>query len=318
MRTLAQSLAFALAEAMTRDERLVLLGDEVLDGGLNGVTQGFVDKFGADRVQEPGGGEAALVAFAIGTALAGLHPIVELSLSDGLLAALGPLAGELAPLAWRCGETFRPRLLLRCPYGGGVGWALGALSPEALLCHTPGLGVVVPADPATAAALVDVALAADHPVVLLEPRALYHRRDLPETNAAPTRLGQALIRRTGADATALCWGAMVPVALKAAESLAAEQVDVEVVDLVSLAPLDEATVLGSVRKTGRPVILHEAPRVAGFGAELAALIAEKAVLRLEAPILRIAPDGPTAVRSEADGLPDVERVARALREAAFY
>src|SRR5262249_5780486 len=156
---------------------------------------------------------------------------------------------------------------------------------------------------------------AEGPVVLLEPRALYHRRDLVPAERAPERLGQALIRRPGTDATALCWGAMVPRVLEAAERLASEQISVEVLDLLSLAPLDEPAVLDSVRKTGRPVVVHEAPKAAGFGAELAALIAEKAVLRLESPILRLAPEAPPPLASEESALPGVERIAEALREA---
>jgi pyruvate/2-oxoglutarate/acetoin dehydrogenase E1 component len=318
MRTLAQTLGLTLAEALARDERVVLLGDEILDGGLNGVTEGLLDKFGPERVLEPGGGEAALVAFAMGAALHGLRPVVELTLSEGLLAALGPLAGELASCAWRTGDTLRPGLVLRCPYGAGVRSPLGALGPEALLCHLPGLAVAVPSDPASGRALLELALAAERPVVLLEPRALYHRRDLQHAEPPPERLGKALLRRPGTDATALCWGALVPVALQAAERLAAEEISVEVLDLLSLAPLDERAVIDSIWKTGRPVVVHEATRTAGFGAELAALIADQAVLRLEAPIRRVAPDGPTGFASEARDLPGVERVAQALREAAFY
>jgi pyruvate/2-oxoglutarate/acetoin dehydrogenase E1 component len=317
MPNLAQTLGLTLAEALAGDERLVLLGDEILDGGLYGVTDGLLDKFGPGRVLEPGGGEAALLAFALGAALQGLHPIVELAFSDGLLAALGPLVGEIAATAWRTGGTLRPRLVLRCPYGAGVRSPVGALSPEAFLCHTPGLSVAVPSDPAIGGALLRLALAARDPVVLLEPRSLYHR-DLPAPPHLPERLGQALVRRPGTDATALCWGAMVPLVLHAAELLAAEEVSVEVLDLLGLAPLDEEAVIASIEKTGRPVVVHEAPKTAGLGAELAALIAEKAVLRLEAPVLRLAPEGLLSYASEERDLPGVERIAQALREAAFY
>lgn len=318
MRTMAQALGQTLAEAMALDERVVLLGDEILEGGLHGVTEGLLEKFGPERVLEPGGGEAALVDFALGAALQGLRPVVELAFSDGILAALGSVA-ELAELAWRSGGGFRPHVVIRCPYGSGLRSTLGARSPEALLCGLPGLAVAAASDPESAAALLALALQADGPVVLLEPRALYHRRDLEAADPAPTRLGQAVQRRTGSDVAAICWGPTVPHTLEAARILGAEQISVEVLDLLSLSPLDEAALLGAVERSGRPVLVHEGPATAGFGAELAARIAAQAVLWLESPVLRVAgAEEPASYAADAAGLPSVQQIARALRQAAFY
>lgn len=319
MRTLAHAINQTLAEAMAAHEDIILIGEEILDGGLYGVVDGLFEKFGPDRVLEPGGGEAGLIGFALGAAMQGLRPVVELGSSESLVAALGTITGELAQVRWRTGDTIEPRVVIRCPYGAGARTPMGSLSPETYVCHAPGLNVAIASDAGTAEALLRLALAADRPSVLLEPRALYHRRDLEETDRPPTRFGQALIRRSGADATAICYGAMVPRVLAAARQLEAEEISAEVVDLVSLSPLDEDAILESVRRTGRVLIVHEASKTAGFGAEIAARIAERAVLNLEAPILRIAADDvPISYSLETEAIPSVERIVEALREVAFF
>jgi pyruvate dehydrogenase E1 component beta subunit len=317
-RTMAEALNEALLQAMEQDEAVVILGEDVgRAGGVFHVTDGLLDRFGPGRVVDTPLAESAIVGVAVGMAAYGLRPVAEIQFAGFLYAALDQMAAQAARLRARSGGRFTAPLVVRAPYGGGVrAPELHSDSVEALLCHTPGLKVVVPSTPAEAKGLLLASIFDPDPVVFLEPMPLYRatREEVPEE---PYRvpLGRARVARPGRHVTVASWGAMVPLALRAAEELADEGVELEVIDLRTLTPLDSDTLLGSVRKTTRLVVVHEAPRTAGFGAELAALVAERALYHLSAPVVRVtAPDVPyPAPALEGYYLPSTARLIREIR-----
>jgi len=317
--SLLHAIRESLRAALRSDPSVAILGEDIGRlGGLFGVTAGFAEEFGEARILDLPWGEEALVETAIGMAQAGARPIVELQLADFAFSALEAVVRDLARARGSSGGRGCP-VVIRIPFGGGVdGAAEFSESPEAHFVHVPGLKVAVPSGAETAPALLEAAIADDDPVVFLEPLALYHATS-EQAGGGLHGLGRARIVRRGDHATLLCWGAMVPRALKAASSVASRGVEVEVIDLATLAPLDEETILESVRKTGRLVVAHDAPRRGGFAGELAALAAEKAILHLEAPILRVTgPDGLAGEAGDEPGPPASERVERALLEAARF
>lgn len=315
--TTAETLAATLAEAMAADERIVLLGGSALaDGGLHGASAGLLRLFGDRRVLVMPDDEAGMIGAALGLASTGLRPVVDLELADHALAAYDVIVQEIASARWRRGGGGFP-LTIRMPSGGGVrGGPDASAACEAAFCQIPGLRVLSLAGPDVAAAMLMAALRFDDPVLLFEPKALYHARS-SEAVAVDGRRVRTL--REGGDATVLAHGAMVEVARAAAESAADDGIEAAVVDLVSLSPLDEEGILAAAAATGRAIVVHEGPRSFGVGAEVAALLAERAIERLEAPVLRVAaPDVPTHATLESRLRPDAERVRRAIEQVVDF
>lgn len=317
-----QALNGALDLYLERDEQAVILGEDVgYFGGVFRVTEGLQKKYGAKRVFDTPLSEAGIVATAIGMALNGLRPIVEIQFADFIFPAFDQIVNELAKYRYRSGGQYAPKVTLRAPYGGGIrGGHYHSQSPEALFAHVPGLRVVIPAGPYEAKGLLLAALECPDPVIFFEPKRVYRalRAEVP-AGYYTLPLERATVVRHGADATLVAWGAMLQVAREAALLAEGEGYDVEVIDLQSIYPYDLATVVGSVRKTHRLVVLHEAPRTCGFGAELLAAVQEAAFDCLEAPLRRVTGfDTPFPYTLESHYLPDAPRVLQALRESIEY
>lgn len=317
--TMVQAINQALAQEMARDDRYLLFGEDVgRDGGVFRVTEGLVDKFGPDRVIDTPLAESAAVGVAIGMTALGLRPIVEIQFMGFIYPAFNQIISHVARMRNRTRGRFPVPLTIRTPYGAGVrALEHHSESTEALFCQIPGLTVVVPSNAVDAKGLLIASLRSEDPVLFMEPTKLYRseKQDVPE-DAYEVPLRQAKIVREGSNLTVIAWGAMVPVALKAAEKAASEGVNVEVLDLRTLAPMDRETVIASVKKTGRAIVLHEAPKTCGLGAEIAALIGERALLSLSAPVLRVtAPDITIPLpKSEDYYYPNPEKLLRAIHE----
>ena len=320
--TMVQAIQDALRVALREDPRVVVLGEDVgRNGGVFRVTEGLQAEFGAERVADTPLAENGIVGGAIGMALYGMRPVAEIQFVDFIYPAFDQIVSEMAKLRWRSAGQYSCPVIVRAPYGGGIkGGLYHSQSPEAYFCHTAGLTVVIPSTPADAKGLLLAALEGEDPVIFLEPKRLYRsvRDEVPEgRHTVP--LSRVRIAREGEHCTVLAYGAMVPVSLEAAAEAETRGWSVEVVDLRTLVPLDAEAVLASVRKTGRVVIVHEAPRPCGYGAELSALIAEKALTSLQAPVLRVTGyDTPFPYTLEHSYLPDAPRVARALEHVMSY
>ncbi|HEY3352648.1 MAG TPA: alpha-ketoacid dehydrogenase subunit beta [Polyangia bacterium] len=319
---MVQAVNDALRLALGADDRVVVMGEDVgTFGGVFRATQGLQREFGAERVVDTPLAESGIIGTAIGMALYGLRPVAEIQFADFIYPAFCQIVNELAKFRYRSGGQYPAPVVIRAPYGGGIrGGHYHSQSPEAYFAHTAGLKVVIPASPADAKGLLLSAVRGEDPVVFLEPKRLYRapKGEVPEGDFT-VPLGVARVVRPGRAVTVLAYGAMVPVVLEAAEQAAARGVDAEVIDLRTLLPLDAETVLASVRRTGRAVIVHEAPRTCGYGAELAALLAEKALLSLEAPVLRVTGwDTPFPYTLEQDYLPSAGRVLAAIESTARF
>ena len=320
--TMVQAIQDALRLALREDPRVVVMGEDVgLNGGVFRVTEGLQAEFGSDRVADTPLAENGIVGAAIGMALYGMRPIVEIQFVDFIYPAFDQIVSELAKMRWRSAGQYSCPVIVRAPFGGGIrGGLYHSQSPEAYFCHTAGLKVVIPSTPADAKGLLLEALRGEDPVIFLEPKRLYRsmRDEVPE-GVHHVPLGEARTARGGEHCTVLCYGAMVQVALEAAQQAEARGWSTEVLDLRTLVPLDTEAVLTSVQKTGRVVILHEAPRTCGFGAELSALIAERALTSLQAPVLRVTGyDTPFPYTLEHSYLPDAPRVLRAIEHVMSY
>ena len=315
---MVQAINLALRQEMDRDERIVVLGEDVgRDGGVFRVTEGLQERFGAERVIDTPLSESALVGAAIGMAAYGLRPVAEIQFMGFIYPAFDQLFTHAVRLRSRSRGRFTCPLLVRTPYGGGIkAPELHEESSEALFCQMPGIKVVVPSGPYTAKGLLLAALRDPDPVLFLEPTRLYRliREEVPEDEYT-IPLGRARLASEGRDVTVIAWGSMLERALKAAQPRGAE-----VIDLLTLNPFDVETVLASVRKTGRAVIVHEAAMTGGFGAEISATIAEEAILHLRGPVLRVtAPDVTMPLSKLQDSyLPTVEQIGRAIDEAMRY
>ena len=320
--TMVQAIQDALRVALREDRRVVVLGEDVgRNGGVFRVTEGLQAEFGEARVADTPLAENGIVGGAIGMALYGLRPIAEIQFVDFIYPAFDQIVSEMAKMRWRSAGQYSCPVIVRAPYGGGIkGGLYHSQSPEAYFCHTAGLKVVIPSTPGDAKGLLLAALDGEDPVIFLEPKRLYRttREEVPEgRHLVP--LGRARVARDGTSCTLLAYGAMVPVALEAAGQAAERGWSAEVVDLRTLVPLDADAVLASVRRTGRVVIVHEAPRTCGYGAELAALIAEQALTSLLAPVLRVTGyDTPFPYTLEHSYLPDPPRVLRAIEHVMSY
>ncbi|HEY6957837.1 MAG TPA: alpha-ketoacid dehydrogenase subunit beta [Candidatus Limnocylindria bacterium] len=309
----------ALHDEMTRDGDVVVIGEDVAEGGPYGATRGLVDDFGRDRVRDTPISEGTVMGVAIGLALAGLRPVVEIMFIDFITLALDQLANQAAKARYMSGGQLRVPLVVRTQGGAGVrSGAQHSQSLEAWLAHVPGLAVAIPATAADAAGLLIAAIRTDDPVVLVENKAMYYRREEVPDPLAPVPLGTAAVRRSGRDVTVVATSRLVAESLAAADALAGEGIDVEVIDPRTIQPLDEETIVSSVARTGRCVIAHEAVRAFGVGAEIAAVVQERALDRLQAPVLRVgAPFAPvpTSAPLEDAYLVGREQVAAAVREA---
>ena len=315
---MVQAINQALSEEMARDDRVVLLGEDVgQDGGVFRVSEGLLTRFGSERVIDTPLSESAIVGAAIGMAVYGLRPVAEIQFMGFIYAALDQIFSHAARLRSRSRGRYGCPLVIRTPYGGGIkAPELHEESTEAFFCHMPGIKVVVPSGPYTAKGLLLSALRDPDPVVFLEPTRLYRliKEEVPAGDYT-VPLGQARIAREGGSVTVVAWGSMLERTLKAVGER-----DAEVIDLLTLNPFDKATVIASVRKTGRLVIVHEAVKTGGFGAEIAATVAEEAILHLRGPVLRVAaPDVTMPLpRLEDLYLPTVAQIESALDEVLSY
>jgi 2-oxoisovalerate dehydrogenase E1 component beta subunit len=316
--TLVQAVNRGLAEAMRQDADVLLLGEDIgTNGGVFRATEGLQKEFGAERVIDTPLSECGIVGTAIGMALYGLKPVAEIQFLDFIYPAFDQIVSELSKFRYRSGGQYPCHVVVRAPYGGGIrGGLYHSQSTEAFFCHTAGLKVVIPSTPADAKGLLLTAIHDEDPVMFLEPKRIY-RSVTGEVPDGDYRIpfGKARIAREGTDLTLVAYGAMMVPTLAAAERLAEDGLSAEVIDLRTLVPLDEAALLASVEKTGRLVIVHEAARTAGFGAEIAALVAEKALYSLKAPILRVTGyDTPFPYALEHLYLPSEERILDAARQ----
>jgi 2-oxoisovalerate dehydrogenase E1 component beta subunit len=317
-----QAVNDALRLEMRKDPDVVVLGEDVGKfGGVFRATQGLYEEFGADRVIDTPLAEGGIIGTAVGMALYGLKPVPEIQFADFIFPAFDQIVNEVAKYRYRSGGQYECPLVIRTPYGGGIkGGHYHSQSPEALFVHTAGLKVVVPANPYDAKGLLISAIRDRDPVLFLEPKRVYRaaKGEVPAGEYA-VPLGKAAVTREGRQVTLVAWGAMWHEADQAAREAEAEGIDCEVVDLRSLQPLDLDTLVASVKKTGRAVIVHEAPRTCGFGAELVALLQERCFLSLEAPIARVTGfDTPFPYTLEMEYLPRAPRILKALREVATF
>ncbi len=313
--TLLEAVNDCLHVELGRDDSVLVMGEDVgRAGGVFRATAGLRDRFGPDRCVDTPLAEAGILGTAVGLCMAGWRPVCEMQYDAFSYPCLDQLINHVGRYRWRTRGAMEFPLVVRMPYGGGVrAPELHDDSPEAHYVHTPGVKVAIPSTPADAKGLLAAAIRDPDPVVVFEPKLVYRtaRGEVPDgEHVVP--LGEMRVAREGNDLTIVAYGAMVPVAEQAADALDAS---VEVLDVRTLKPLDEETLLASVAKTGRVVIVQEAPRVAGFGAELAAVIAEKAILDLRGPVLRVTGyDVPYPFwQLEGAYMPSVERVAAAGR-----
>jgi pyruvate dehydrogenase E1 component beta subunit len=320
--TLAKALNEGLRAAMDADPKVLIMGEDVGKlGGVFRVTDGLQKDFGEDRVIDTPLGESGIIGTAIGLAMRGYRPICEIQFDGFVYPAFDQIVSQLAKMHYRSKGNISLPVTVRIPFGGGIGAVEHhSESPEAYFSHTAGLKVVACSNPADGFHMIQQAVASDDPVIFLEPKRRYWEKAEVDPSATPDPLHQARVVRTGSDLTVAAYGPMVKVALDAATAAEEDGRQLEVIDLRSLSPLDSDTVLDSVRRTGRLVVVHEAPVTLGLGSELAARITEQAFYSLEAPVLRVGgfdtPYPPS--RLEEDFLPDLDRVLDAVdRSFAF-
>lgn len=317
-----QSLNQTLHSEFEKDERLVCFGeDSGYFGGVFRVTEGLQKKFGTERVFDTPLAEQGIVGFAIGMAQKGLKPICEIQFADYIFPAYDQIVNEMAKMRYRTANQYTCPVIVRTPYGGGIhGGHYHSQAPEAQFLHTPGLCVVVVSSPYDAKGLLTAAIESNDPIIFLEPKRIYRslKEEVPEERYT-IPLGKAHIDRIGSDITLIGWGAQHHQNKEAAEALAQEGISVEVINLRTLNPLDENTIMTSVQKTRRCVVAHEAPYTMGFGAEIAATVMEKCFLNLEAPVVRCCGlDTPFPHTLEHEYLPDAYKVKQALLQTLNY
>lgn len=319
--TMVQAINNALREEMRRDDRVVILGEDVgRNGGVFRCTEGLIDEF-PDRVFDTPLAESGIIGSAIGMALYGLRPVPEIQFMDFIYPAFDQIVSEAAKMRYRSGGQYTVPMTIRTPYGGGIrGGHYHSQSSEAYFCHTPGLKVIVPSTPGDAKGLLTSSIRDPDPVLFLEPKKLYRafREEVPEgEHTVP--IGKALVRRAGKDVSLFAWGYMAQVCLEAAQKAAEKGVEAEVVDLRSLVPLDVDAVLDSVKKTGRAVVVYEAPRTGGYGGEISALLAERAIEYLRGPIVRVAGfDTPFPYALEDVYMPNADRVLAGIDKVMAF
>jgi len=320
---MVEAINLALREEMERDKRVVVLGEDVgREGGVFRVTDGLQERFGDDRIVDTPLAESGIVGTAMGMALYGLRPIAEIQFDGFLYPCLDQITNHIGRIRNRSRGRFTCPLVIRVPYGGGIhAPEHHSESPEAILAHTPGIKVVIPSTPYEAKGLLLSSIRDPDPVIFLEPKRIYRaiREEVPEGEYT-IPLSKARLVQEGRDVTVIAWGAMVREALNAAEQMKADKVDVEIIDLRTISPMDVEAVVNSIRKTGRGVIVHEAPKTCGLGAEIIALINEKALLSLQAPIERVTGfDIPVPLlKSEHYYLPNPKRIVMAVKKVMSF
>ena len=325
VRTFIEAIRLALGDEMRRDDSVVVLGEDVgRKGGVFLATDGLYEEFGPDRVIDTPLSESLIIGAAIGAAVNGLRPVPEIQFADFVMPAFNQIVSEAARLRYRSNGAFGCPITIRLPFGGGVHGALyHSQSVEAFFTHVPGLKVVAPSTPYDAAGLLRSAIRDPDPVLFFEHKKLYRsvRGDVPaEDFTVP--LGRAQVRRVGRHVTVIAYALMAHYALEAAQLVAGEGIDVEVIDLRTLRPLDTETVVSSVQRTGKAVVVYEDNRFGGYGAEIAALLAEEAFEYLDGPVTRVAgPDVPAAPYSlplEEWFMVNPAKIADAIRALAAY
>jgi 2-oxoisovalerate dehydrogenase E1 component beta subunit len=319
---LVQAVNDALRTEMRNDPDVVVLGEDVGKvGGVFRVTQGLYDEFGESRVIDTPLAEGGIIGTAIGMALYGMKPVPEIQFADFIFPAFDQIVSEAAKFRYRSGGEYTCPMVIRTPVGGGIrGGHYHSQSPESLFIHTAGLKVVCPSNPYDAKGLLIAAIRDPDPVLFFEPKRVYRavKMEVPEGEYT-LPLGKAKVVREGDDVTVIAWGAMLFEALASAEEVAGQGVSAEVIDLRTLWPVDIDTIVESVKKTGRVVIVHEAPKACGFGAELLSLVTEKAFVHLEAPPMRVTGwDTPFPYTLEMEYLPLQHRITPALLDTARY
>ena len=324
-KTVIQAVHGTILDEMRRDDRVVVLGEDVgARGGVFRATMGLMDEFGPDRVVDTPLDECLIAGVAIGLALDGLRPIAEIQFADFIFPAFNQIVSEAAKLRYRSNGDFQVPMVMRAPYGGGVHGALyHSQSVEAFFAHVPGLKVVAPSTPYDAKGMLTQAIDDPDPVLFFEHKKTYRliKGEVPDERYT-VEFGRANIGRTGRDLTCVSYGLMYHLCLEAAEGLAGEGIEAEVIDLRSIYPLDMDTVLESVAKTSKAMIVYEDTRFLGVGAEVSAQIAERALFELDGPILRIGgphvPAMPYSPTLEHWYLPDADRLKQEMRKLAEF
>jgi pyruvate dehydrogenase E1 component beta subunit len=322
MVTMAKALNAGLRRALEADPKVVIAGEDVGKlGGVFRVTESLQKDFGEHRVIDSPLAESGIVGTAVGMALRGYRPVCEIQFDGFIYPAFDQIVSQLARLHYRSRGLLRMPIVIRVPYGGGIGAVEHhSESPEAYFCHTPGLKVVTCSNPADAYWMIQQAIASDDPIIFFEPKRRYHERAELDESRTPPPLHSSRVARPGTDVTLIAYGPMVKTCLEAAEAATEEGHDLEVIDLRTLSPLDMAVVYESVQKTGRVITVHEAQLNLGLGAELAARITEQCFYSLEAPVLRVGgfdiPYPPSRVEEEY--LPDLDRVLDMVDRSLAY
>lgn len=324
--TLIEGVRQALDEELARDDKVFLMGEDVGPrGGVFRATLGLSEKYGADRILDTPLAELSIAGVGIGAALYGMKPICEIQFADFIHPAFNQIVNEAAKMCYRSNGEWTVPMVIRAPYGGGIGGGLyHSQSVESFFAHVPGLKVVIPSNPYDAKGLLKSAIRDPNPVMFFEPKKGYRliKGEVPEGEEILVPLGQAKVSRPGTDLTVIAYGMMHHYCLQAAEAVAGEGIEAEVVDVRTLLPIDRATLIQSVRKTGKALIVYEDNLTLGYGAEIAAILAEECFADLDAPIRRVAgPDVPAMPYSHPMQdwfLPDVEKIAAGMRELASY
>ena len=321
--TLVQSVRDGLATEMEQDDDVIVLGEDVGEnGGVFRATQGLIDEFGQERVIDTPLAESGIVGTSIGMAAYGLRPVPEIQFMGFIYPAFDQIVSHAARLRSRSDGRFTCPMVVRAPYGGGIrAPEHHSESSEAFFVHQPGLKVVVPSTPYDTKGLLTAAIRDPDPVIFLEPKLIYRafRGDVPE-ESYEIPLGEAALRREGSDVSLFTWGAMTRPTIEAAENMAEEGIDCEVVDLRTLSPLDDEAIIESFKKTGRAVVVHEAPKTGGLAGEITATIQEEVLLYQEAPIKRVTGfDVPFPLHALEDYyLPEAARIEDAIRETVEF
>lgn len=324
--TLIDAVRQAMDEELARDERVFITGEDVgKRGGVFRATLGLIDKYGERRIVDSPLAELSIVGIGVGAALYGLRPICEVQFADFIHPAFNQIVNEAAKMCYRSNGEWTAPLVIRAPYGGGIGGGLyHSQSVEAFFTHVPGLKVVIPSNPHDAKGLLKSAVRDPNPVLFFEPKKGYRliKGEVPEDDYT-VPIGPAQVSRTGSDLSVFAYGIMHFYCLQAAEKLAQEDgIDVEIVDLRTLLPIDRETIVASARKTGKALIVHEDNLTGGYGAEIAAIIADEAFTDLDAPVRRLAgPDVPAVPFSHHMQdwfMLNPEKIAKAMRDLANY
>ena len=310
---MVQAINQALSQGMAKDTSIIMLGEDIgTDGGVFRVTDGLLSKYGPERVIDTPLVELGIIGMGIGMALNGLRPIVEIQFQDFIYTAMDQIINQMAKIRYRSGAEYTVPMILRTPYGGGIkGGLYHSQSGESYFVHTAGLTVVTPSNPYDAKGLLMGAMKTDDPIIFLEPKRLYRtiKQEVPEEEYT-VPIGKANLVHEGDDLSIITYGSMVPTVL---DAISKNKVNADVLDLRTLLPMDRDAIFKTVEKTGKVIIVHEAPRTLGVGAEISALIAENRIDYLQGPILRVTgPDSPFPYRMEDYYIPGEKRIMDAV------